>query len=128
MFERMSRQFDESSVMGHSPGVDVDVRDGDEEFVVVADVPGYEKEDIDLSVADRTLTVAASREMREDTESDGGEYLHRERRHESVRRTLRLPEDVTADDATATYRNGVITVTLPKVSVDADDSRRIDVD
>lgn len=133
MFERMSRQFDEMSHQFDASGataygMDIDVRNGDEEIVVVADLPGFEKEDIDLSIAERTLTISASRETREDTEGTEGEYLHRERRHESTRRTVGLPENVMVDDATAAYKNGVLTVTLPTERADSDDSHRIDID
>ncbi|SFR35290.1 HSP20 family protein [Halogeometricum limi] len=136
MFERMSRQFDEmshqfdaSNVVKSSYGMDIDVRDGDEEFVVVADLPGFEKEDIDLSIAKRSLTISASRDMSEDTESesDSGQYLRRERRHESMRRSLRLPEDVKADEASASYNNGVLTISLPKMLTESDDSHHIDI-
>ncbi|ADQ68288.1 molecular chaperone [Halogeometricum borinquense DSM 11551] len=137
MFERMARQFDEmghqfggSNLMSASYGMDIDVRDSDEEFVVVADLPGLEKDDIDLSVTERTLTISASREMNEETESDteSREFLRRERRHESMHRTIRLPENVIADDATASYTNGVLSVTLPKRSVESDDSHRINIE
>ena len=131
-FDEMGRQFDDSRLMGHSEGMQIDVRDDEEEFVVVADLPGFEKEDIDLSVSERSLTISASRETAtEETDSDGdadGEYLRRERRHESMRRTFRLPGDVTAEDASASYQNGVLTVTLPKTTLDEEDSRHIDID
>jgi HSP20 family protein len=136
MFERMSRQFDEMShqfdgsrMMGADYGMDIDVRDGADEYVVVADLPGFEKEDIDLSIAKRSLTISASREMHEERESDteSSEYIRRERRHESMRRTLRLPEDAMADDASASYKNGVLTVTIPKTAVESEDSHRIDI-
>ncbi|MDS0297704.1 Hsp20/alpha crystallin family protein [Halogeometricum sp. S1BR25-6] len=132
-FDEMSRQFDDSQWTGSSTrGMEVDVRDGDEEFVVVADLPGFEKEDIDLSITERALTISASRETETETDSgegaDGGEYLRRERRHESMHRTFRLPGDVTAEDAAASYKNGVLTVTLPKVTIDREDSRHIDIE
>jgi HSP20 family protein len=129
-FDEMSRQFDDSHWTGSSHrGMEVDVRDGDEEFVVVADLPGFEKEDIDLSITERALTISASRETETETDGDAdGEYLRRERRHESMRRTFRLPGDVTADDASASYKNGVLTVTLPKVTIDREDSRHIDIE
>lgn len=138
MFERMSRQFDEMSRQFDDSGrtgssaqsMEVDVRDGEAEFVVVADLPGFEKEDIDLSITERALTISASRETETETDSDadGGEYLRRERRHESMRRTFRLPGDVMAEDAAASYKNGVLTVTLPKVTMDRDESRHIDIE
>ncbi|MCO8266881.1 archaeal heat shock protein Hsp14 [Haloferax prahovense] len=134
LFERMSRQFDEMGRQFDRSGMmaqvrhemAIDVTDHDGEIVVTVDLPGYEKEDISLSVANRTLTVEATREL--DEERADGEYLRRERRHESARRTIRLPEAVDEDGASASYHNGVLTVTLPKRDVEPDDSRRIDID
>ncbi|GGC53729.1 Hsp20/alpha crystallin family protein [Haloferax sulfurifontis] len=134
LFERMSRQFDEMGRQFDRSGMmaqvrhemAIDVTDHDGEIVVTVDLPGYEKEDIALSVANRTLTVEATREL--DEERSEGEYLRRERRHESARRTIRLPETVDEDGASASYHNGVLTVTLPKRDAEPDDSRRIDID
>ncbi|SFF85679.1 HSP20 family protein [Halopelagius inordinatus] len=133
MFERMSKQFgdmshqfDRSDLTGVASAVAVDVADEDDEFVVVADLPGVEKEDIDLTITERVLTIEATHETDEQHGSE--EYIRRERRHESVRRTVRLPEDIVADEASASYNNGVLTVTLPKVTTDGDDSHRIDVE
>lgn len=134
LFERMSRQFDEMGRQFDRSGMmaqvrhemAIDVTDHDGEIVVTVDLPGYEKSDIALSVANRTLTVEATREL--DAERADGEYLRRERRHESARRTIHLPETVDEDGASASYHNGVLTVTLPKHDAEPDDSRRIDID
>ncbi|MFC6826698.1 archaeal heat shock protein Hsp14 [Halopelagius fulvigenes] len=126
-FDDMSRQFERSNVAGMASDVNVDIADEGEEFVVVADLPGYEKEEIDLTVTERVLTIEATHE--DSAEHDSEEYIRRERRHESVRRDARLPDDVVADEASASYNNGVLTVTLPKVTTDDDeDSHRIDVE
>ncbi|KTG29696.1 archaeal heat shock protein Hsp14 [Haloferax profundi] len=135
LFERLSRQFDE---MGHqfdrsgmmpSPrmyDMAVDVSEYDDRLVLSADLPGYEKDDISLSIANQTLTIEAKRDVTE--EHGEGEYLRRERRQQSARRTIRLPEMVDEENASASYRNGVLTVTLPKMDVTPDDSHRIDID
>jgi HSP20 family protein len=132
MFGRMSRQFDDMSrqwdggMMGvGAPDIALDVADHDDEVVVTADLPGFEKEDIDLTVSGRTLTISAEREHH--AEREEGEYLRRERRAESMRRSISLPEEVDEESAAATYTNGVLTVTLPKVDVE-DDSRHIDIE
>lgn len=135
MFERMSRQFEgmgrqwdgPMGAMARTEGMEIDVADYDDEIVVTADVPGFEKEDIDLTLSERTLTITAEREM--ESESGEGEYLRRERRSSSMRRSVRLPESVDEEGATASYRNGVLTVTLPKLTMDEDDEgRHIDVE
>ena len=133
MFERMNRQFSELSEGSQLPAptggpqsVSMDVAEQDEKYVVTADLPGYEKADIDLSIADRTLRVSASREEGTDESDEEGTYLRRERRRQSVSRAITLPEEVAEDDASAAYNNGVLTVTLPKRDRSGD-SRSIDI-
>lgn len=128
---RMSRQLEELTGQFDGPaasrrGAAADLRDEPESFVVTVDLPGFERSDIDLSVADRTLTIDATREVSQDA-GDDGRFVRQERRTDSIHRSLRLPADVRADDAAATYNNGVLSVTLPKLAVDGGDSHRIDV-
>lgn len=133
VFDRMSRQFDETwggiDQMRRFDGPAVDVAEYDDEIVVVVDLPGLSKEDIDLSVRGDTLSISAERSVERDEESEEGAWVRRERRAESVRRRIGLPDEVHEDEASATYTNGVLTVTLPKVHVDGDgdDEHRIDV-
>ena len=110
IFDRMSREFGPEGVTGGSVAVDVEDRDG--EFVVTADVPGYSKEDIDVTIADRTLKIRAERES--ETEETDADYLRRERRRTSASRSVRLPAAVDEEGISATYKNGVLTITLPK--------------
>ena len=127
MFERMNDQFGQFDQMPvpATQSLSIDLADADDAFEVTADLPGYDREDIDLSVADRTLRISAERD--ESSEEGEGNYLRRERRRQSVSRSLSLPEDVEEDAASANYRNGVLTVTLPKATT-TDDSRSIDID
>jgi len=123
--EAMSRQFEGPRPFGRETAVDI--REERESFVAVVDLPGFEREDIDLSVADRLLTIEAERET--DGETEDERYVRRERRADAIHRSIRLPADVRAEDADATYNNGVLTVTLPKLLVEDDeDSHRIDVE
>lgn len=127
LFERMSRSFEESgldAVSVREPPVDV--VDGDGEVVVAVDLPGYDKEDVTVSVTERDLTVEAERER--ETETAEERYVRRERTHSRVSRTVRLPADVDETAATAAYDNGVLTVRLPKRVDEGDDSHSIDID
>jgi HSP20 family protein len=106
---------------------DVDIAEYDDEFVVMADLPGYDREDIDVRATDGRITISAEH----DTEHEDGDrrYLRRERRHESVTRSVDLPASVIESDATATFQNGVLTVTLPKeMNTDSDGGHHIDVE
>ncbi|ELZ43853.1 heat shock protein Hsp20 [Halorubrum californiense DSM 19288] len=104
---------------------DIDVAEYDDEFVVMADLPGFDRDEIDVRAHEGRLTIAAERDAeREDADR---RYLRRERRHESVTRTVDLPATARLDDAAATYRHGVLTVTIPLDAPDADEGHRIDV-
>lgn len=127
MLERMSEQF-ETGVPDGLPavrGVAVDVVDRDEKYVVTADLPGYETQDIKITVTEGRLRIDAERETDVDEETE--EYLYDERRRESVNRTIRLPEPVEEDRVTAEYSNGVLMITLPKEDID-DEGHHIEIE
>jgi len=111
IFDRMSEEFGaEPFTAGESMAVDV-VDRGDE-FVVTADVPGFGKDDIDVTLADQTLRIAAERE--EESAEEAADYVRRERRQASTSRSVRLPATVEEEGISATYKHGVLTITLPK--------------
>ena len=123
--DRMSREFGGGGPFAAAAGsVAVDVEERDDEFVVTADVPGFEKEDIEVTLADRTLRIDAEREA--ETEAREADYLRRERQTTAASRSVRLPGDVEEEGIQATYKNGVLTVTLPKR--EGGDGHRIDVE
>lgn len=132
LFDRMSREFEEfgggiESRVGE--GISVDVAEDDEAVTVTADLPGYERADVEVSVQDRMLTIAAEHAETEESESDEADvqYHRRERRRRSLSRRVRLPAEVRKEEASATYQNGVLTVELPKVEEDAG-GHSIDID
>ncbi len=113
MFEQMDeglRSFDASLTQG----VPLDLVDEGGTYAVTADLPGYEKDDIEVRLSGSTLKIDAERDT--ETEESDGEYVRRERRRESVNRTVRLPEPVVESETDASYKNGVLTVTLSKES------------
>jgi HSP20 family protein len=123
MFDRMSREL-EAGDIGEFNAVPVDMQDHGDEYTVVADLPGYEVDEIDLTFADGDLRIDATRES-EEADEDPGTYVHRER-SASASRTVRVPDPVVEDEISAAYNNGTLTVTLPKTT-DEVDGHSIDI-
>ena len=77
-----------------------------------AELPGMSREDFDLSVENNVITLRGERRFEKEDETDN--YHRVERSYGSFTRSFTLPQTVSADGATAEYRNGVLRVTLPK--------------
>jgi HSP20 family protein len=90
----------------------VDVVDRDKEVVVRAQLPGVKKGDVDVSIADRILTIKASTRKEEKEEKDN--FFRQEIRTGSLSRSVQLPADVDAGKAQATFKDGVLELQLPK--------------
>jgi HSP20 family protein len=103
----------------------VDVVETDKDVKVMAELPGVEEGDIDVRVSDGMLTIAAQKKAAREAEDDG--YILRERSFGRVERTLPLPEGVDPDAAQASFKSGVLTLTIPKTSQAQADSKRIPV-
>ncbi len=126
-FDRMGRGFELAN--SQQPQLAVDVADDADEYTLTADLPGFDREDIELTVADSVVTITAEHTHDQDDTSEDGAYIHRERRTASLQRQVRLPEPVDDEAASAAYHNGVLSVTLPKQSTVAiEDGRRIDIE
>jgi len=90
----------------------IDIVEKDNAFEVTAELPGLDANNIDLQLADGVLTIKGEKsEQKEETTKD--RYVS-ERRYGSFRRALRLPDSVDPDKIEASYKSGVLTVTLPK--------------
>ncbi|NLY90226.1 MAG: Hsp20/alpha crystallin family protein [Firmicutes bacterium] len=97
---------------GGPPGPSVDLKETDQEIILEADLPGVNREDLDLTVDDQVV-ILKGETKRDETKEERGYHLT-ERRYGSFYRTIRLPVEVKAEQATARYRNGVLEVRIPK--------------
>jgi HSP20 family protein len=102
----------------------IDVTESDKEYLVEAELPGVGKDEIDLSVDDDTLCISVNRE--EESNADGRNYIHRERRASAMSRRVRLA-NAALGEIKAKLDNGVLTVTIPKRNR-AENMRRIDIE
>jgi HSP20 family protein len=118
MQERISRLFEEFERTGRGymlPEVSfpVDVIDEGENIRIIADLPGFNKKEIDVYVEDGSLVIkAVRREEKEETERN---YIRQERRYGEVYRRISLPVEVEVEKIKAKYNNGILEIILPKV-------------
>ena len=90
----------------------VDVSETKENILVKAEVPGMNPKDIDISLANDILTIKGKKQQ--ETEEKEENYHRIERSYGSFSRSIRLPRDVIGEKIKASYKNGVLTITLPK--------------
>lgn len=105
----------------------LDVRETPDQYVVTAEVPGLKVEDIELTYAGTTLTFTGQKVVDTAEEQKEG-CLCRERRFGKFSRSVTLPEAVDADTITATCRNGVLEVVLPKQEASKPSPIKIEVE
>lgn len=92
----------------------VDIIDRDSEVVVKAELPGVKKEDIDISVSDNSVTIRGC--TSHESEEEKGDYYRMEMSRGEFARTVTLPAEVDSDKAKASFSDGVLELTLPKVT------------
>jgi HSP20 family protein len=90
----------------------VDVIENENELVLKADLPDVDLKDIDVRVENQTLTLKGDRKF--ESEKNNGGYHRIERNYGTFMRSFTLPSSVENDKVSADYKNGVLTVTLPK--------------
>jgi HSP20 family protein len=92
----------------------VDVIDREQEIVVRAEIPGVEKENLEVSLSDDRLSITGSTRQ-EKEEKEAGQYTHREMSRGSFTRVITLPASVDGEQAKASFKDGVLEMTLPKL-------------
>ena len=103
----------------------LDVHETGEAYAVTAELPGMEEKDIELNLQDNVLTISGEKRQ-ERKEGDGGRS-YTERSYGRFQRAIPFPSEIDPDKVEASFRNGVLKVTLPKNAQARDRSRRIEV-
>lgn len=122
-FDNFTRDFFRKS-NAELPAFRTDIRDSGDSYVLEAELPGFQKEDISLDLKDGILTITATHSATKDSGSEDGTYIRRERRFGSFQRSF----DVTGIETsgiTAAYESGVLSVTLPKARPAEPETHRI---
>jgi HSP20 family protein len=91
----------------------IDVRDDEGGYEIDAAVPGFAPEEVEITVADGVLKIEAAKSS--ETSDERGGYLRREVAWGNFQRTVQLPRDAQGDQITATFENGMLKISVPKV-------------
>jgi len=91
-----------------------DVRELEGSYEVDMELPGYDKEDVTAELKDGYLTIQASHNEEHEDKNKEGKYLRRERYSGTCKRSFYVGDNVTKEDIKAKFKNGVLTVSIPK--------------
>ncbi len=120
MMERMQRLIHQNLLEGGESGGGsfgeprLDVQELSDKYLIQADLPGMEKDKLNLSVTDDALTISGERKMEVEKNQNGMRLMERSFGH--FERSLPMPENVKTDQISAKYDQGVLTVVLPKAN------------
>jgi HSP20 family protein len=118
--ERLNQMFEDFMPMEEWGGGKVytpaiDIKEEEDKLVVTTDLPGINKEDVQINLKEDMLEISAKTGKEKETEEEG--YLRRERAYTQFYRAVRLPSSVKEEGSTAKMENGVLTITLPKMQL-----------
>ena len=110
-FDEMSEELPSFSNL-LAPAIDLD--ENDTHYTVTTEIPGVDKDDVTIELTERTLTIRGEKKSESEEKSDRRRYS--ERTYGSFRRSISLPQDADEDPARveASFKNGVLTVTVPR--------------
>ncbi|HAJ25701.1 MAG TPA: molecular chaperone [Syntrophus sp. (in: bacteria)] len=117
LFDDFFRGFDMLPAQGmagrfgaFSPSIDI--KENEKEITVKAELPGLDEKDVEVHMADNTLTIKG--EKKKETEDKGQNYYHLERSYGSFQRVIPLHVAINEKQVDATFKNGILTINLPK--------------
>jgi len=121
--DSVNRLMSDSGVRPWSPPVDI--VESEDDLVLKADIPGIDMKDIDIRMENSTLTIKGERTV---APQNNGNGFHRlERAYGTFARSFSLPESVDPEKIKADYKNGVLTITMPKKEVAKPRSIKVEV-
>ena len=101
-----------------------DVREKDDSYEVDIDLPGFKKDEIQLQLENGYLTVSAAKGLDKDEEDKNGRYVRRERYAGSMSRSFYVGDQITEQDVHASYENGILKLSVPKVEAKAVEEKK----
>jgi len=91
----------------------VDVMETENSIIVITDLPGVKKEDIDIDISEDSIDITAKFE--DEIDEEGANYIKKERSYGETKRSISLPAQINVKEATAKFNDSILTVNLPKL-------------
>ena len=106
----------EKKLYGKNAGhlMKTDIRETDEGYEIVIDLPGFKKEEVKASLEDGYLTLSAAKGLDKSEEKKEGHYIRKERYEGACQRSFYVGPDVTEEDIKAEFKHGILKLTIPK--------------
>lgn len=128
--DTLFEDFDKGFV-GHAGDISVrtNVSETDKEICITAELPGIEKDDVDVEIAGDKITISGEKksEKEEKGEKEGRKFHRIERSSGEFRRMTRLPFEIDPDSVKADVKNGVLTVTVPKPAEAQQKAKKVEI-
>ena len=103
----------------------LDIGANEKEYVISIEVPGVDQKDVKLEIANNTLTISGEKKQEKEEKEKG--YYRMERSYGSFQRVLSLPDDADQDGVKATFKKGVLTITMPRKALPHSDVKQIEI-
>ena len=110
MSDFFNDNYEDTSLATWAPAVDI--AEDKDEFLVTADLPGLTKKDININIKDNMLTISGERQS--EIKDEKKNYCRTERNYGTFKRSFQLTDKVVSDKISATFKDGVLTVNIPK--------------
>ena len=116
-------EFEKRFFGQRTPAMKTDIREADGAYILDCDLPGFAREDVSAEIKNGYLTIRAERKADNETADS---YLRRERSYGTFTRTFDL-EGIDAEAITATFKDGVLTLNLPKLQPKTEEARHVEI-
>lgn len=113
--------------LSHMENFHTDILDQGDHYLLQAELPGFQKEDITLDLADDTLTICASHQEEDDINDKKHNYIRKERHYNSYKRSFQV-DGISPNDISAEYKNGILEIQFPKRELEEkEEVKRIEI-
>ncbi len=106
-------------------GMSTDIQETDEAYLMEIELPGYDKDNIEIELKDNLLTITAKKD--EEFEEEKQNYIHKERKRGTFQRCFSIDQNVDPEIIEAEFKNGILNLKLPKKQKGNGDRRTIDI-